>query len=109
MKELYSWHDVAKRTEIVYDRALRCSSQNLLERLSRYLSCGAWAGKLFCLVMIIDYLLWRLLQLCQPADDIDGVPDIILPHHRGKSFHHRGKSFQEIKDASFDGESSLHC
>lgn len=38
MKNLYSWHDVAKRTEIVYDRALRCSDQNLLERLSRYAS-----------------------------------------------------------------------
>lgn len=36
MKKLYSWHDVAKRTEIVYDRAVRCSNQNLLERLSRY-------------------------------------------------------------------------
>jgi len=36
MRELYNWHDVAKRTEIVYDRALKCSNQNLLERLSRY-------------------------------------------------------------------------
>lgn len=36
MKKLYSWHDVARRTEIVYDRALRCSSQPLLERLSQY-------------------------------------------------------------------------
>lgn len=35
MKKLYHWHDVAKRTEIVYDRALKCSNQNLLERLSR--------------------------------------------------------------------------
>ncbi|KAL7225934.1 hypothetical protein ACSBR1_021144 [Camellia fascicularis] len=35
MKKLYSWHDVAKRTEIVYDRALRCLNQSLLERLSR--------------------------------------------------------------------------
>ncbi|XP_052198883.1 phosphatidylinositol N-acetylglucosaminyltransferase subunit A-like isoform X3 [Diospyros lotus] len=55
MKKLYSWHDVAKRTEIVYDRALRCPNHNLLERLSRYLICGALAGKLFCLVMIIDF------------------------------------------------------
>lgn len=36
MKKLYSWHDVARRTEIVYEHALRCSNQNLLERLSRY-------------------------------------------------------------------------
>lgn len=36
MKTLYNWHDVAKRTEIVYDRALKCSNQSLIERLSRY-------------------------------------------------------------------------
>lgn len=36
IKELYSWHDVAKRTEIVYDRAIKCSNQNLIERLPRY-------------------------------------------------------------------------
>ncbi|XP_058735484.1 phosphatidylinositol N-acetylglucosaminyltransferase subunit A-like isoform X3 [Vicia villosa] len=65
MRELYSWHDVAKRTEIVYDRALKCSDQNLLERLPRYLSCGSWAGKIFCLVMIFNFLLWHLLELWQ--------------------------------------------
>ncbi|KAI5405039.1 phosphatidylinositol N-acetylglucosaminyltransferase subunit A isoform X2 [Lathyrus oleraceus] len=78
MRELYSWHDVAKRTEIVYDRALKCSDQNLLERLSRYLSCGAWAGKIFCLVMIFNFLLWHLLELWQPADEIEEAPDVIL-------------------------------
>lgn len=36
MQKLYSWHDVAKRTEIVYERALGCPDQSLLERLSRY-------------------------------------------------------------------------
>ncbi|KAJ4823802.1 hypothetical protein Tsubulata_005646 [Turnera subulata] len=80
MKKLYDWHDVAKRTEIVYDRALKCPNQNVLERLSRYLSCGAWAGKLFCLVMIIDFLLWRLLQLWQPDADIEEVPEFIVPY-----------------------------
>ncbi|KAL3530538.1 hypothetical protein ACH5RR_009860 [Cinchona calisaya] len=75
MKKVYSWHDVAKRTEIVYDRALRCSSQPLLERLSHYLSCGAWAGKLFCMVMLIDFILWHLLQLWHPDKDIEVVPD----------------------------------
>uniref|UniRef100_A0A0R0E7P7 phosphatidylinositol N-acetylglucosaminyltransferase n=1 Tax=Glycine max TaxID=3847 RepID=A0A0R0E7P7_SOYBN len=79
MRELYNWHDVAKRTEIVYDRAFKCSNQNLLERLSRYLFCGAWAGKLFFLVMIVGFLLWQLLELWQPADDIEEVPDFTLP------------------------------
>ncbi|XP_020962026.1 phosphatidylinositol N-acetylglucosaminyltransferase subunit A isoform X2 [Arachis ipaensis] len=40
MRELYNWHDVAKRTEIVYDRALKCPNQNLLERVSRLMSIG---------------------------------------------------------------------
>ncbi|XLU59386.1 hypothetical protein S245_018595, partial [Arachis hypogaea] len=65
MRELYNWHDVAKRTEIVYDHALKCPNQNLLERVSRYLYCGVWAGKLFFLVMIVDFLFWRLLELWQ--------------------------------------------
>ncbi|KAL1548808.1 phosphatidylinositol N-acetylglucosaminyltransferase [Salvia divinorum] len=75
IKKLYSWHNVAKRTEIVYDRALKCSNQSLIDRLPRYLSCGAWAGKHFCMVMIIDFLLWRLLQLWQPDRNVEVVPD----------------------------------
>ncbi|XP_047269747.1 phosphatidylinositol N-acetylglucosaminyltransferase subunit A isoform X3 [Capsicum annuum] len=79
MKKLYSWPDVARRTEIVYNRALKCSNPPLLDRLSRYLTCGTWAGKIFCLVMIVNFLLWRLLQLWKPDKDIEVVPDIQLP------------------------------
>ncbi|KAF5744732.1 hypothetical protein HS088_TW07G00311 [Tripterygium wilfordii] len=96
MKKLYSWHDVARRTEIVYDRALRCSNQNLLERLSRYLSCGAWAGKLFFLVMIIDFLLWRLLQLLQPEEDIDVVPEYIASHHGDREMPQTLNKFESL-------------
>ncbi|KAI9083305.1 hypothetical protein K1719_034837 [Acacia pycnantha] len=91
MRELYNWHDVAKRTEIVYDHALKCSNQNLLERLSRYLSCGPWAGKLFCLVMIVGFLLWRLLELWQPADEIEEVPDFILPDNHHEEMLHQSQ------------------
>ncbi|KAL3718782.1 hypothetical protein ACJRO7_003829 [Eucalyptus globulus] len=85
VKKLYDWHDVARRTEIVYDRAMKCPNQNLLERLGRYLSCGSWAGKLFCLVMIIDFLLFCLLQLVQPANDIEEVPDMVMALGEGSS------------------------
>lgn len=82
MRSLYSWHDVAKRTEIVYDRALQASEKNLLQRLPRYLKCGSWAGKLFCLVMIVNFLLLRLLELWQPVESIEEVPDILLVQHQ---------------------------
>ncbi|XP_055821746.1 phosphatidylinositol N-acetylglucosaminyltransferase subunit A isoform X2 [Solanum dulcamara] len=81
VKKLYSWPDVARRTEIVYNRALKCSNPPLLDRLSRYLTCGTWAGKIFCIVMIVNFLLWRLLQLWQ---DIEVVPDIQLPKSQHK-------------------------
>jgi phosphatidylinositol glycan class A protein len=85
MKKLYSWDDVAKRTEIVYDRAMQSPQTDLLERLPRYLRCGAWAGKLFCLVMIINYLLWCLLEYLQPTEGIEEVPDIRPVHARLES------------------------
>ncbi|KAG8084981.1 hypothetical protein GUJ93_ZPchr0010g10084 [Zizania palustris] len=80
MKKLYSWDDVAKRTEIVYDRAMQSPKTDLLERLPRYLTCGAWAGKLFCLVMIMNYLLWCLLEYLQPTEDIEEGNEIRLRH-----------------------------
>ncbi|KAJ3672973.1 hypothetical protein LUZ60_006347 [Juncus effusus] len=80
MKSYYSWHDVAKRTEIVYDRAMELPNKTFMQRLPRYLSCGAWAGKLFCLVMIVNFLLWRLLEFFQPAESIEEVPDMVLKH-----------------------------
>lgn len=82
MRSLYSWHDVAKRTEVVYDRASQCSDKDLMERLPRYLRCGSWAGKLFCLVMIVNFLLWHLLQLVQPSDSIEEVPDTHLTQYQ---------------------------
>lgn len=39
MKNLYSWMDVAKRTEVVYDDALSSEDNDLLLCLSRYEYC----------------------------------------------------------------------
>ncbi|KAL9362005.1 hypothetical protein Peur_044790 [Populus x canadensis] len=70
------------RVNIVSDRPLKCPDQNSLERLSRYFSCGSWAGKNFCLVMIIFFFLWLQLQLWQPMEDIEEVPEFTFPHHQ---------------------------
>lgn len=75
MKDLYSWNDVALRTVVVYDRALISDNVNLLQRLSRYYGCGVWAGKLFFLVMILDFILWCLLEWWQPVKSVDVAPD----------------------------------
>jgi len=97
VKMMYSWTDVAERTERVYDGisgilseadfygydAVDAASWSatrgragvqsfaLIDRLKRYYGCGIWAGKLFCLCVVIDYLLFSVLELLAPRDAID--------------------------------------
>ncbi|KAK3315468.1 glycosyltransferase family 4 protein [Apodospora peruviana] len=104
VKNMYSWTNVALRTERVYNgisgaiseaefysydaaSAVAAASWTanrgrsgvqsfaLIDRLKRYYGCGIWAGKLFCLVVIVDYLLFLFLELWYPRDKIDICPD----------------------------------
>lgn len=100
VKLMYSWADVAQRTERVYDgicgiighkefyqgagSAGACSptrsrasvtSFALIERLKRYYGCGIWAGKLFCVCVVVDYLLYLVLELFAPRSRIDICKD----------------------------------
>ena len=88
VKAMYSWENVAERTEKVYQRMKKHSGGSgggghsgsqpesnarlpLIERFRRYYGCGPWAGKLFVLVVALDYLLLKLLEWCRPREDID--------------------------------------
>lgn len=95
VKMMYSWSDIARRTERVYDGICgeiseeefygrnssvgwtatrgRAGVQSfaLIDRLKRYYGCGIWAGKLFCLCAVIDYLIFVFLELWFPRQDID--------------------------------------
>ncbi|KAH8745139.1 glycosyltransferase family 4 protein [Hyaloscypha finlandica] len=97
VKKMYSWTDVAERTERVYDGISGVLSEAdfygydaadaaswsatrgragvqsfaLIDRLKRYYGCGIWAGKLFCLCVVIDYLLFMFLEFFAPRDEID--------------------------------------
>ncbi|RYP46803.1 hypothetical protein DL768_007045 [Monosporascus sp. mg162] len=97
VKSMYSWTNVARRTERVYCgimgdvsdaefygydvgnaahwSATRGRNFALIDRLKRYYGCGVWAGKLFCLCVIVDYLLFVLLEWWWPRDEIDTARD----------------------------------
>ncbi|KAK4888863.1 hypothetical protein LTR28_002865, partial [Elasticomyces elasticus] len=102
---MYSWSDIARRTERVYDLITGIpparagiagygsvssfvdaseaetweqyeqlgSTQSfaLIDRLKRYYGCGIWAGKLFVLCVVVDYLLLVFLELWFPRSNID--------------------------------------
>lgn len=95
VKMMYSWTDVAERTERVYDGITgelseeefygdnsgggwsatrgRAGVQSfaLIDRLKRYYGCGIWAGKLFVLCAVIDYLILQFLEMWAPRANID--------------------------------------
>ena len=95
VKMMYSWTDVAERTERVYNGIMGVLSEEefygyhsgggwsatrgragvqsfaLIDRLKRYYGCGIWAGKLFCLCVVIDFLLFVFLEMWAPRANID--------------------------------------
>ncbi|KAI9763650.1 MAG: Phosphatidylinositol N-acetylglucosaminyltransferase gpi3 subunit [Geoglossum simile] len=101
VKMMYSWTDVAERTERVYDGISGVLSEEefygyhsggagawsatrgragvqsfaLIDRLKRYYGCGIWAGKLFCLCVVVDFLLFVFLELWAPRANIDIARD----------------------------------
>ncbi|CAG8443867.1 10284_t:CDS:10 [Ambispora gerdemannii] len=74
IKEMYSWVNVACRTEKVYDTIWQMKTPPLMERLRRYYGCGVWAGKIFCVLVAIDYLIWMFLEWVAPREDIEIAP-----------------------------------
>ncbi|KAK7413070.1 Phosphatidylinositol N-acetylglucosaminyltransferase GPI3 subunit [Neonectria punicea] len=94
VKKMYSWQNVALRTERVYDgisgtipedefygldpggyNGSRIRNFALIDRLKRYYGCGIWAGKLFCLVVVVDYLFFLFLEWWFPRENIDICPN----------------------------------
>jgi phosphatidylinositol N-acetylglucosaminyltransferase subunit A len=75
IQNMYSWHDIASRTENVYNEISSRSPLPLIDRLKRYYGCGAWAGKLFCLLVALDFLVLWFLEFCYPRENIDVARD----------------------------------
>ncbi|GJP52484.1 hypothetical protein CLOM_g11593 [Closterium sp. NIES-68] len=78
VSRMYSWHDVAERTERVYDRVMDMPLDDLPSRLTRYYACGVVAGKIFCLVVLLNSLVAALLAYLQPEQRIEVAPDFPL-------------------------------
>ncbi|OQO05771.1 hypothetical protein B0A48_09865 [Cryoendolithus antarcticus] len=110
VKMMYSWADIARRTERVYDlitgspsapdnseyynsewenygQPITTQSFALIDRLKRYYGCGIWAGKLFVLVVVVDYLIYCVLEVLYPREGIDLCkpwPKVQKPAHHGR-------------------------
>lgn len=70
--KMYSWVNVAIRTQNVYQSLeSKPLNQPLLQRLKKYYCCGPIAGKLYVLCVIVDIFILIIMEYFYPADHID--------------------------------------
>lgn len=70
VKLMYSWEDVARRTEIVYDSIIE-EPMETIDKLKKLHRCGPWAGKFFVLLVVVDIFIYNFLEWWQPKSGID--------------------------------------
>lgn len=67
---MYSWENIARRTENVYN-SLDQADQSIINRLLKYYCCGIIAGKLYAICVIVDIFVHAILEWLRPAANID--------------------------------------
>ncbi|KAG2181139.1 hypothetical protein INT43_008721 [Umbelopsis isabellina] len=102
LKDKYSWKNVAERTEKVYDLISYSQTSPLIERLRRYYGCGFYAGKIFCMVMALDYLFWIFLEYVFPREAIEQAQP--FPYKKYQSFDksERYQTTNKVKPSLID-------
>lgn len=80
---MYSWQDVAQRTETVYERVLRMPRQGLRDRLRSCLRGGPIAGKFCMLLAAFDYILYMFLEWLQPRSQLELAYELLNPRASG--------------------------
>uniref|UniRef100_A0A3Q3XNS1 phosphatidylinositol N-acetylglucosaminyltransferase n=1 Tax=Mola mola TaxID=94237 RepID=A0A3Q3XNS1_MOLML len=81
VRSLYTWRNVAERTEKVYDRVSREEVLPLDRRFRRLRAhCGPVTGSIFALFAVLDFLLLLLLQWLMPDRVMDVAMDATGPH-----------------------------
>lgn len=78
VRQMYSWTDVAERTEHVYEEVLSEEPPTTFERLQKYYSCGIYFGKILCIVVAVQIIFVWILELLYPRDSVDLAPHIVL-------------------------------
>ncbi|CAO3655394.1 unnamed protein product [Mucor fragilis] len=105
LKEMYNWSNVAERTEKVYGSVYQTSNSPLIERLRRYYGCGVYAGKIFCMVIALDYLIWRFLEWLFPTDSIEKAQ--LFPYQKYRQYFQQTNNNVTVNSSSANNNNSI--
>ncbi|XP_068687854.1 phosphatidylinositol N-acetylglucosaminyltransferase subunit A-like [Montipora foliosa] len=109
IKTMYTWQNVARRTEIVYDVVGTVPCVSFDERLKRLYQCGRIAGKIFCVLAVIDLFLLWFLDWLFPRKNIDIAHTFHKHHHRWRSNDTRLPNKQDNVAASASRKRTTDC
>jgi len=73
IRDFYSWGLVAKRTEKVYNFAMKSKPANLSERIRKTYALGPFVGPIYLVMLVVDIFFFTLLEWASPREDIDYV------------------------------------
>ena len=71
MSEIYSWRQVAERTEKVYDYAMDKSVPNVMSRIKSSFAWGPIIGLWAIIYTVIEGIILGLADIFLPDDEID--------------------------------------
>ncbi|KAJ3358007.1 hypothetical protein HDU83_000064 [Entophlyctis luteolus] len=78
IRSMYSWSNVAERTELVYNRVMVSLKEpiSLADRLRKFQQrVGVWAGKFSVMIIAVSHLLFLFLEWLVPRESIDSAVD----------------------------------
>lgn len=76
LRNMYSWINVAARTESVYELVTDTENVTLAERYRRYMTAGRFGSVVVCFIITCMHLLWQLWEFLLPAADIELAVDL---------------------------------
>ncbi len=71
VKDIYSWRQVAERTERVYNFSMQQPGLNAFHRLKSNFSWGPVVGIYAVFYQMLEFLILFLLDCIQPENEID--------------------------------------
>ena len=69
--QMYNWHNVAERTERVYNQITEQDKLSHIDKLCNYYKIGIFSGKLYCLVYCYLLIYHYIIHWLYPISNID--------------------------------------
>ncbi|XP_041474313.1 phosphatidylinositol N-acetylglucosaminyltransferase subunit A-like isoform X2 [Lytechinus variegatus] len=103
MAHVYTWQNVAIRTEKVYDSIDNDETLSLSQRFDCYFKCGPAAGKFFILLAAVNFIFFWFLEWFCPRGDIDMVPEMPQLEASTREAKHPPTTKPSVHQSAYNG------